>query len=147
MTNEVQMVYLSWQDVVDAAVDVADKIKPLNPKGIIAVARGGLIPAGLISELLPNRNVHVVSMATYDGKVQRETAEFFVESEGDGEGMVVIDDLSDTGNSYRILRAKYPKAHFVTLFIKPEGKSFVDIHSKEFPQDTWLVFPWELAEE
>ena len=147
MANEVQMIYLSWQDIMDAAVDVADKIRPLNPKGIIAVARGGLIPVGLVSELLPNRNVHVISMATYDDKVQRETAEFFVEAEGDGEGMVILDDLSDTGNSYCILRSKYPKAHFVTLFIKPKGKNFVDMYSKEFPQDSWLVFPWELTEE
>ena len=143
MTGKPEMYHLTWQEIEDAAQTLSDKIKDLNLKGIIAVSRGGLVPSALVAQMLPCRNVHVVSMATYDGKTQRQTAEFFAEVEGDGEGMVVIDDLSDTGKSYRILREKYPKAHFATLFIKPEGEQFVDVYAKAFPQDMWLVFPWE----
>ena len=146
MTKTPVMHHLSWEDIHESARVVADKIRPLNPKGIIAVSRGGLVPAALISHLLPNRNVHIVSMATYDGKTQRQTAEFFAEADGDGEGMVIIDDLSDTGKSYRILREKYPKAYFATFYIKPEGEQYVDCYDRSFEQDSWLVFPWDLEE-
>ena len=108
----------------------------------MAVARGGLVPTAFLSHMIPMRNIQIISMATYYYNVQRDDATFYAELSGDGEGMVIIDDLSDTGNSARILRKKYPKAKFATLYVKTQGASEVDIYHREFPQNTWLGFPW-----
>ena len=62
--------------------------------------------------------------------------------EGDGEGMLLIDDLVDTGKTARYVREILPKAHFATIYAKPAGKPLVDTFVTEVSQDTWIRFPW-----
>ena len=64
--------------------------------------------------------------------------------EGDGTGWLVIDDLVDTGRTARAVRATLPKAHFATLYAKPLGRSLADTFVKEFKQDEWINFPWDI---
>jgi xanthine phosphoribosyltransferase len=64
---------------------------------------------------------------------------------GDGEGVLVIDDLVDTGRTLEVVRALYPKAHFATVYAKPTGRALVDTFITEVSQDTWIYFPWDMA--
>ena len=63
---------------------------------------------------------------------------------GDGEGFLLIDDLVDTGGTARVVRALVPKAHFAALYAKPAGRAFVDTFVKEFKQNKWIYFPWDI---
>lgn len=63
--------------------------------------------------------------------------------DGDGEGLLIIDDLVDTGGTARIVRQMLPKAYFATIYAKPTGKILVDTHITEVSQDTWILFPWD----
>ena len=62
---------------------------------------------------------------------------------GDGSGWLVVDDLVDTGTTARIVRALLPKAHFATVYAKPQGRPQVDTFVTEVSQDTWILFPWD----
>jgi xanthine phosphoribosyltransferase len=64
---------------------------------------------------------------------------------GDGDGVLVIDDLVDTGRTLEIARAHYPRAHFATVYAKPKGRPLVDTFITEVSQDTWIYFPWDMA--
>ena len=64
--------------------------------------------------------------------------------EGDGEGVLIIDDLTDTGKTAAIVRAMMPRAHFATVYAKPKGRPLVDTFVTEVSQDTWIYFPWDL---
>ena len=64
----------------------------------------------------------------------------------DGEGMILIDDLVDTGKTARHVREMLPKAHFATLYAKPAGKPLVDTFITEVSQDTWIRFPWDMVQ-
>ena len=64
---------------------------------------------------------------------------------GDGTGLLVIDDLVDTGKTARIVRDMLPKAHFATVYAKPLGRPLVDTFITEVSQDTWIYFPWDLG--
>tara|TARA_R110001583_G_scaffold191542_1_gene357023 strand:- start:709 stop:963 length:255 start_codon:yes stop_codon:yes gene_type:complete len=64
--------------------------------------------------------------------------------EGDGEGMLLIDDLVDTGKTARLVRERLPKAHFVSLYANSAGKPLVDSFITEVSQDTWIRFPWDM---
>jgi len=59
----------------------------------------------------------------------------------------VIDDLVDTGQTGRILRGLLPKAHFATVYAKPEGRPVVDTFVTEVSQDTWILFPWDMERQ
>ena len=63
---------------------------------------------------------------------------------GDGDGFLLIDDLVDTGKTAKVVRQLLPKAYFATLYAKPEGRPYVDTCVKEFKQDMWLHFPWDI---
>jgi len=63
---------------------------------------------------------------------------------GDGEGMLLVDDLVDTGKTAVVVRKLLPKAHFVTLYAKPAGRPYVDTCVKEFKQNKWIYFPWDI---
>ena len=40
---------------------------------------------------------------------------------GDGTGILIVDDLVDTGKTLELVRRLYPKAHFATVYAKPSG--------------------------
>ena len=115
--------------------------------GVVAVTRGGLIPAAIVARELDLRLVESVSVQTYHGDSAQARAEPVVTkyptAAGDGTGFLVIDDLVDTGTTAKIIRTLLPKAHFAAIYAKPEGKPLVDDYITEVSQDTWILFPWD----
>ncbi|MCX7685841.1 MAG: xanthine phosphoribosyltransferase [Acetobacteraceae bacterium] len=113
-------------------------------KGIVAITRGGLIPAAIIARELDCRVIESVSIVTYDEermgepRVTKPPA-----AAGDGEGWLILDDLVDTGTTARLIRSMLPKAHFATVYAKPAGRPTVDTFITEVSQDTWILFPWD----
>jgi len=111
-------------------------------KGIIAITRGGLVPAAIIARELEIYLVDTVCVTTYDEQSQGES-EVLKRFDGDGEDFLLIDDLVDTGATARIVREMAPKAHFATVYAKPAGRPMVDTFITEVSQDTWIRFPWD----
>lgn len=119
-------------------------------KGIIAIARGGLIPAALVARELEIRLVDTICASSYEAadddsaSTVRKEVRLLKGVEHDGEGYLLIDDLVDTGNTARFIRKLLPKAYFATLYAKPLGREVVDLCIKQFAQDKWIYFPWDI---
>lgn len=111
--------------------------------GIIAVTRGGLVPAAIIARELDIRLVDTVCVASYDWQDQKGEVKLLNGVNGDGEGWLIIDDLVDTGRTARLIRELLPKAHFASIYAKPAGRPLVDTYVTEVSQDTWILFPWD----
>jgi len=62
-----------------------------------------------------------------------------------GLGVLVIDDLVDSGKTLEVVRDLLPKAHYATVYAKPKGRPMVDTFITEVSQDTWIFFPWDMA--
>ena len=65
--------------------------------------------------------------------------------DGDGTGLLIIDDLVDTGRTAKTVRELLPKAHFATIYAKPSGRPLVDTYITEVSQDTWIYLPWDMG--
>ncbi len=94
------------------------------------------------------RVVDTISVKSYSHQSQAEarvTKSPQAELMGDGTGILVIDDLVDTGRTLELVRRLYPKAHFATVYAKPSGRPMVDSYITEVSQDTWIFFPWDMA--
>lgn len=119
-------------------------------KGIIAITRGGLVPAALIARELEIRLIDTVCVVSYgaasskEAEKQQGQLQWLKGVEGDGDGWLLVDDLVDTGRTARAVRERLPKAHFATLYAKPLGRPIVDTFVKEFKQDKWIYFPWDI---
>lgn len=140
-----QKYIVTWDMLQVEGRKLAKRLLPANQwKGIIAVSRGGLVPASIIARELGIRHVDTVCISSYDHNSQREL-KVIKQAEGDGEGFIVIDDMVDTGGTAKAIREMYPKAHFVTIFAKPLGKPLVDDYVVEVEQDTWIEQPWDMG--
>jgi hypoxanthine phosphoribosyltransferase len=117
-------------------------------KGIVAITRGGLIPAGIIARELEIKVIETVGAESYKGKSRGEITLiklFNKELVGDGEGWLLVDDLVDTGNTAKVIREMIPKAHLATVYAKPAGEPLADTYVTSVSQDTWIHFPWDTA--
>lgn len=112
-------------------------------EGIVAVTRGGLVPAAIIARELDIRLVDTVCIASYSWQDRQGEIEVLKPIQSNGEGWLIIDDLVDTGNTARAVREMLPKAHFATVYAKPAGRPLVDTFITEVSQDTWILFPWD----
>lgn len=134
---------LGWEEIHGHARDLARLLKSKGPfLGIVAVARGGLVPAAILARELNLRHVDTVCIASY-GDGTRQQMSVLKRIEGSGAGWLVVDDLVDTGSTARAVRSMLPAAHYATLYAKPAGKPLVDSFVAEMPQDLWLIFPWD----
>jgi Predicted phosphoribosyltransferases len=138
---------LSWADIHRDSRILATMLAELPPfEGIIAVTRGGLVPAAILSRELDIRMVETVCISTYDDRDIREP-NVLKSIGGGGKGWLVVDDLVDTGATASVLRAMLPQAHFATLYAKPKGQPLVDTFVAVFAQTTWVSFPWDPEEK
>ena len=139
-------VAVSWEEIRRDSSTLADKVRARGPwEGIVAVARGGLVPAALVARALGLRRVETVSVAAYEGeKLGTPVIIKTPAAAGDGTGWLVIDDLVDTGTTMLLIRGLLPKAHVGVLYAKPAGRALADDFVREFPQDCWIDFPWEM---
>jgi len=109
--------------------------------------------AMIIARELDIRTVDTISVKSYHsggGKAdQRREAQVLKSPDaalvGEGEGILIIDDLVDSGKTLELVRNLYPKAHVATVYAKPMGKPMVDSYITEVSQDTWIFFPWDMA--
>lgn len=138
---------VTWDQLHRDARTLAATLMPLAPfKGIVAVTRGGLIPAAIIARELECRLVETISVVSYDEEKQGKPQ--IVKSAaaaGDGTGFLIVDDLVDSGVTARLVRELLPQAHFACLYAKPAGKPVTDSFVVEVPQETWILFPWDTA--
>lgn len=111
-------------------------------RGIIGIARGGLVPATILARELNIRLVDSLCIASYDHTQQGEIS-VLKSVPGDGSGFLLVDDLVDTGETARLARELLPAATFVAVYAKPAGRETAAYFVREFSQNTWLHFPWD----
>lgn len=145
--------HVSWDQIHRDSRALAWRLDGRGPaeggwRAIVAITRGGLVPAMIVSRELDIRVIDTISVKSYAHQNQSEakvTKSPQAELMRDGEGILVIDDLVDTGKTLELVRKLYPKAHFATVYAKPSGRPMVDTYITEVSQDTWIFFPWDMA--
>ncbi|MBF0306980.1 MAG: xanthine phosphoribosyltransferase [Alphaproteobacteria bacterium] len=134
---------IGWDRIHQDSRRLAAMLRPRGPfRGIVAVARGGLVPAAVLSRELDLRLVETVCVASYDDRRQGSVT-VLKSLAGDGEGWLVVDDLVDSGTTAGTVRRMLPRALFACVYAKPEGRRQADVYAVDVEQDVWLVFPWD----
>ena len=119
-------------------------------EAMVCITRGGLVPAAIVARELGIRLIETVCVASYHDYQNQGGLQVMkgISSDitlGDGKGVLVVDDLVDTGKTVQIVREMLPKAHYATVYAKPLGRPQVDTFVTEVSQDTWIYFPWDLG--
>lgn len=145
--------HISWDQIHRDSRALAWRLDGQGPddgawRAVVAITRGGMAPAMIAARELDIRTVDTISVKSYDH--QDQAAAKVLKSPdpdlmGDGTGILIIDDLVDSGKTLEVVRALYPNAHFATVYAKPKGRPQVDTFITEVSQDTWIFFPWDMA--
>ncbi len=135
---------VSWDQLHRDARALAWRLTERAPwRGIVAVTRGGLVPAAIVARELELRLIDTVCIAIYDHQA-KGNIEVLKLVKSDNADLLIIDDLVDTGRTAQLVRDMLPNAHFATVYAKPAGRPMVDTFITEVSQDTWIHFPWDL---
>jgi xanthine phosphoribosyltransferase len=152
MTDAPQKAFqVSWDQFHRDARALAWRLAETGPfSAVVGIARGGLVPAAIVARELDLRVVESISVVSYDHTIQQGPPKIIKAiapeiAAGQGAGVLVVDDLVDTGATARVVRELLPRAHVATIYAKPLGRPYVDSFMTEVSQDTWIYFPWDLG--
>jgi xanthine phosphoribosyltransferase len=143
---------VSWDQFHRDARALTWRLAGAGPfEAIVCVTRGGLVPAAIVARELEIRLIETVCVASYHDyknqgalSVLKGVADSIANvAGGGGQGVLIVDDLVDTGKTAKIVRELLPKAHFATVYAKPMGRPMVDTFITEVSQDTWIYLPWD----
>ena len=142
---------VSWDQFHRDSRALAWRLHEAGPfDAIVAITRGGLVPAAIVARELNVRLIDTVCVTSYqDYKNQsaltllKGIAPEITALRAQGKRVLIVDDLVDTGNTARVVRDLLPAAHFAAVYAKPMGRPLVDTFITEVSQDTWIYFPWD----
>ncbi len=142
---------VTWDQFHRDSRALAWRLQGLGPfDALVAITRGGLVPAAIVARELNIRVVESVAMKSYDHqnqsgiRVLKAISQEILDKAKAGGKILIVDDLVDTGATARAVRDMLPGAHFATVYAKPKGREMVDTFITEVSQDTWIFFPWDL---
>ena len=122
--------------------------KHFDPEAIVAVARGGLIAAQLLSYTLDVRNIQSIRIESYDQTRQRETITLYDTLDLSGcKRVLIVDDIIDSGKTLEYLinhlKHRYPDLIFKSAAIYYKNSACIqpDFTCKE--ATGWISFFWE----
>ena len=145
---------VSWDQFHRDARALAWRLADKGPfDALVCITRGGLVPAAIVSRELNLRLIETVCVASYDHNDKQSSLKMIKEigpsirshNGGTGKGVLVVDDLTDTGKTAKVIREFLPQAHFATVYAKPMGVPTIDTFITEVSQDTWIYFPWDMG--
>lgn len=144
-----EKISLSYSKISIACESIAEKLlaEGFEINRIIAITRGGMVPACILANLLGIKNISSIAISSYsDDKVQGELKALDTPNFEDSEENLFVDDLVDSGKTYFYIREHFPKSKYVALFSKTctPKEVVLDISADVFNANTWIEFPWEL---
>ena len=126
-------VYLSYHDIHTDCIKLAKIIKKkYNPKKLVIISKGGLIPGSIIAHYLEIEDINIISIRN-------------VEEIKSLEKIIVVDDLINTGKTAEIIKKNIPNSKLVVLYNKKSIKKNCDLSLYKFNNNELIVLPWEKA--
>jgi len=142
---------VSWEQFHRDSRALAWRLSGAGPfEAVVCITRGGLVPAAIVARELGIKVIETVCVSSYNHTSQGELTvlkgvapAIVALGGGQGAGVLLVDDLVDTGRTATVVRALVPRAHLATVYAKPMGRPLVDTFITEVSQDTWIYFPWD----
>jgi hypoxanthine phosphoribosyltransferase len=144
----------TWSQIYDMLLSQTQKIQNQNykPEIIIAIAKGGLIPARTLTDLLEIQELGYIHIEFYKdiNKTRQEpTLKQNLTIQVLGKKTLLVDDIADTGRSLNLAKTYLQQQgacqiKTATLYKKPQSSTTPDFYEKQTA--SWVVFPWDTKE-
>ncbi len=150
---------VSWHDIERWVDDIIKKMEmdSYEPEIIIGMARGGIVPARIVSDRFQQKNLYTIKTehwgitATVDGQAKIVQG---LPVDINNRDIIIVDDITDTGQSmklaYEYVKSLNPKSvksstllHITRSVFKPDYFS-QEVHESDW---AWFIFPWNVYED
>ncbi|MCK4319791.1 phosphoribosyltransferase [Candidatus Micrarchaeota archaeon] len=145
--------FLTWEEIDNICRSMAGRIKKeFKPECIVAIARGGLVPARIIADEMEISRIYTIQIKSYEQNKMAKKPELIVPLIIDirGKKILLIDDVSDRGDSLELavkhIKERNPaELRVATLHMKPHSVFLPDYYAEK--TDKWIIYPWGINEE
>ncbi len=138
--------FITWDEIHKHTLMLSNALLTSNKNWniIVAITRGGLVPAGILSQTLNIKHIETICLSSYSDETHSQSEiNILKKFETDREDVLVVDDLIETGKTFQIAKQMMPNATFSCLYSKTERSIIIDYFVKKYDPNRWLVFPWE----
>lgn len=134
-------IYLEYDDILSMCHNLGHDVSKMHPDLIVGITRGGLLPALHLSHAL-NIPMTVIQWQTRDSNIN-EVKPSIVEALKEKKTVVFVDDINDTGKTFKGIKNSYQGGKYVSLVERTSTMFKTDAKSLRFDDARWIVFPWE----
>ena len=142
MSESKAIVNYPWNTIDDLVKVIASRVSTFNPTHIVGIARGGLVPAVMLSHQL-NLPMETLGVSFRDNKATHHTK---FKPINDAR-YLIVDDINDSGTTFKVVTDIFKNRrlqHRTAALINKEKSDFnVDFYGEMFYHDDWINFPWE----
>lgn len=156
MTQVMPVELLSWQQVYQAGRALAQTIRQarFQPDLIIAIGRGGYVPARILADYLDMMALTAIRIEHYHGaeKQRQARVKYPLGHDITGQKILLVDDVSDSGDTYTValeyLNTLNPgEVKTAALHHKVVSSYVPDFYAEEIKEWRWLTYPWAVMED
>ena len=154
VADSIQYEIPTWSQIYDMLLSQAQKIQTADyrPDVVVAVARGGLIPARILTDLLETPQLAVIQVEFYVDIAQTRQEPLLKQAltaSVDEKKVLLVDDISDTGKSLKLAKTYLQsqgasEIKTAALYLKPQSITKPDFYEKQ--TTSWIIFPWDAKE-
>ena len=157
MPDSLRCELISWNEVERRCYRLADLIRSsaYQPELIIAIGRGGYVPARLLCD-----NLHLMALTSIKiehylagADRQREAlVRYPLKADIHGLRVLLVDDVNDTGDTLEVairhLREFHPAGIRTAVMHQKSSSSLqADYSARHVIKWRWLIYPWAVNED
>ncbi len=157
MSDRIPCELITWNQVYQLSRKLASGIKTAGyqPDLIVAIARGGYIPARILADLLGLMNVSSIRIEHYRGAHKEPLA--VVKDplcvDVSKRRILLVDDVSDSGDTFQVAiqhiqeQGAFAELKSATLHHKVVSRYRPDFFAEEIVNWRWITYPWAIIED
>ena len=142
MSESKAVILYPWFKIDELVKEIANKASSYKPTHIVGIARGGLVPAVMLSHQL-NLPMETLGVSFRDNKATHHTKFKPIKDAR----YLIVDDINDSGTTFKVVTDIFKNRrlnHRTAALINKEKSDFnVDFYGEMFYHDDWINFPWE----
>ena len=153
MIDTIEKEIVSWDDLATMVAELADQVRG-DYDVMLAITRGGLVPAGMLAYRLGIRNILVAAVEYYDDAGRPGPKPTFLQFPADpqlrGQRILIVDEVWDSGTTIHAVRERVRQAGGLpttaVLHYKPERSQVPgepDHHV--VTTNRWVVYPFKVG--
>ena len=157
MTKPLPCELVDWPRVVAMSRHLARLIRDAGVEidMIVAIGRGGYMPARLLSDLLGIFNLTSFKIEHYQGAHKGRVAQvkYALNAPVDGQSILLVDDVSDSGETFNVALehihalGKPLRTRTAVLHHKVVSSVAPDFYAEKIAQWRWVIYPWAVTED